>query len=123
MLYVTQHALDQRTITYERDDDAIRELERRQPAWLAGEIALARLFVRIDRKAAYIPSGCASVEELAARKGYDGFRVRELLRLGYALEGEPALEDAVRKGEITFQAGCEIGRIYRDPELIDDKDD
>ena len=88
--------VDQRTLHYEPDHEALAEVERRRADWLEQQLALARLFCRIDRRAAFFPAGCSSVAELASRRGYDGPRARELCRLGYALAAEPALAGLLR---------------------------
>jgi hypothetical protein len=110
--------VDQRTLHYEPDDEALAEVAARRADWLEQQLALARLFCRIDRRAAFIPAGCSSVAEFASRRGYDGPRARELCRLGYALAAEPALAGLLRANQIGFPAACAIGRIHQDPLLL-----
>jgi len=117
-----QTKVDRRTIRLERDDAALAELEGGRAAWLDRELVLARLLCRIDRKAAFLAAGAASVEELASRRGYDGPRARDLCRLGYALDAVPGLEEELRRDRIRFPAACALGRIYSDPTLLEPDD-
>ena len=115
--------VDQRTLHFERDDEALQEARDGRAAWLDQQLELARLFRRIDAKAAFVPAGCSSVASFASHIGYEGRLARELSQLGYALEAEADLEQLLRDNEIGFAAACAIGRIHRDPELLDPDDE
>ena len=118
-----QMRVDQRTIRFERDDEALAEVEARREGWLDQELGLARLFCRIDLKAAYVPASCGSVKELASRRGYDATRAQDLCLLGYALEAEPELEVLLRANEIGFAAALALGRVYQDPLFLEPEDE
>ena len=111
--------VDHRTLHFVRDDEALAEVGARRGDWLEQQLALARLFCRIDRKAAFFPVGCSSIHEFASRRGYDGPRAGDLCQLGYALAAEPTLEKLLQDDQIGFPAACAIGRIYQDPRLLE----
>ena len=115
--------VDQRTVHFQRDDEALAQVHARREAWLEQQLDLARLFCRIDRKAAFVPTCTSSVSGLASTRCYHGLWSRELCQLGYALDAEPTLEQLLRDNEIGFQAACALGRIHKEPELIEDGDD
>ena len=107
-----------------RDDETVARLRAEQAAWIDREIALAKDLAVLDAKRAFLYERAASVEELAARIGYVGFRARELALAGHALNAEPAYETYLRKNEIVFAALVAVGQLYRDPEFwIDEADD
>ena len=111
------------TTRFERDDEALAEMDALRPGWLEQQLVLARLFRRIDGRGAFVTAGSRSVQDLASRRGYDGRGARELCQLGYALEHEPDLEQMLRDNRIGFPAACALGRIYRDPRLQDEADE
>ena len=123
VLFVPRHPLDARRTRGERDDDALALLRGGQGAWIDGELRLARLLHRIDAKAAFVYDGGASMREYGERCGYDPDRVDDLLLLGYALVGEPRLEEALRAGKVGWVSARTLGRIYRDPRLLREGDD
>ncbi len=121
VLFVMDEPVDRRCLRYEPDPEALATAARLQPGWRRRKFRLARLFVRIDRKAAYLETRAASFREFAARAGYDPEEAQQTMLLGYAFE-EPGLEEALMQGEITWSAACAIGQIHRGPDLWREED-
>ena len=119
---------DFRKVTFERDEEAYEALAAERESWLDQVLRLARLFVRVDRKAAYIgrnasEPGCGSIGQMASMLGYDGDQAMNLAWLGYALDGCEGLEEALRENHIPLPKAYQLGRIFEKPELVLEDDD
>lgn len=99
-----------------RDDDAWRDLDRQLRRVAARRSALDHEELTLIRKAIRVQLwrrlGMASMREyLELAMGYGPRVASERLRVSEALEGLPALEDALATGELSYSAVRELTRI------------
>ncbi len=91
-----KHPLDPREAHFERDHEAAERLAALRDTWLEDKFERARLFRRMAVNHAYAGEGDGSLTHFATRLGYDCLQAKNMAWLGYALEGCPGLEEAVR---------------------------
>ncbi len=118
-----KHPLDPREAHFERDHAAAERLAALRNAWLEDKFERARLFRRMDVNHAYVGEGCGSLSHFATRLGYDFQQAKNMAWLGYALDGCPGLEEAVRDKRLMLAQAYEIGKLYQFPELVLEEDD
>ncbi len=71
---------------------------------------------------AYVGEGCGSLTHFATKLGYDFQQAKNMAWLGYALDGCPGLEEAVRDKRLMLAQAYEIGKVYQFPELVLEED-
>ena len=114
---------DKRRLEGKRDVEAEALIKAGQAEFLEIQLRLAKLFARFNEQGGFIFNGCASLEEYAARCGYDGRQATFLLNLGKTLLAAPEFEEGIRAGEIPLSNAATLGRIVSNPAYVRPGDD
>ena len=101
-----------------REPEAVRRFGEGLEKYTQGALAMAEALRTIDVSAAFVFESCSSVREWAERKKLSASMARTLRELAESFEVAPALEEQVRRHEMSLEAAAAVGQVLAHPEMI-----